>query len=80
MCEFTAVKTVLPSFDIELLITNVEQMTRMKVRVRPNPNPNPNLDLDPNPNNSPNQFYLALALAMTCWFCMLELVELSQAG
>jgi len=55
MCEFTAVKTVLPSFDIELLITNVEQMTRMK-------------------------FYLALALGMTCWFCMLELVELSQAG
>ena len=26
------------------------------------------------------KLYLAIALAMTCWFCLLELVEVTQAG
>jgi len=55
MCEFTAIRSMLPSFDIECLVTNVEQIVRMKL-------------------------YLSFALAMTCWFCLLELVELTQAG
>ena len=55
MCEFTAIRSILPSFDIECLVTNVEQIARMKL-------------------------YLSFALAMTVWFCLLELVELSQAG
>ena len=55
MFEFTAIKGMLPSFDIECLVTNTEQLARMKL-------------------------YLFFALAMTSWFCMLELVELTQAG
>ncbi len=55
MFELTAMRSVLPSFDIEALVTNKEKISMMKV-------------------------YLAFALAMTCWFCMLELVEMTQAG
>ena len=55
MFEFTNLKGVLPSFDIETLIFDEETLHGM-------------------------QMWLMLALACTCWFCMLELVELTQAG
>ena len=55
MFEFTNLKGVLPSFDIETLIFAEESLHGM-------------------------QMWLMLALVCTCWFCMLEIVELTQAG